>query len=119
MNLEPMNATDAVNVLKFLERQIESGFGSPEATASLQRVVNHLTSEVRRLVSGPNPALDAHAAHAVQALSFRDQAMLAALPVAGTRVPYVGSGDARLSQFVSDISVLAAAVADELELQRK
>ena len=46
---EKMNATDAVNVLKFLERQVESGLGSPEAAASLQRVADHLGVQVRRL----------------------------------------------------------------------
>lgn len=44
-----MNPTDAVNVLKFLERQVESDLGSPEAKASLQRVADHLKMQVQKL----------------------------------------------------------------------
>lgn len=99
MNLEPMNATDAVNVLKFLERQIESGFGSPESTASLQRVVNHLRSEVERLTSPVDPTYP-------RTSSFRDQALLAALPLAAMRVPYLQDNESQINheaRFVRDI----------------
>lgn len=44
-----MNPTDAVNVLKFLERQVEADFGSPESKASLQRVADHLKMQVQKL----------------------------------------------------------------------
>lgn len=46
-----MNPTDAVNVLKFLERQVAQEFGSPESKASLQRVADHLKDQVRRLTT--------------------------------------------------------------------
>ncbi|HOU66035.1 MAG TPA: hypothetical protein PK861_08360 [Thermomonas sp.] len=46
-----MNPTDAVNVLKFLERQVAQEFGSPESKASLQRVADHLKLQVQRLTS--------------------------------------------------------------------
>lgn len=115
---EPMNATDAVNVLKFLERQIESGFGSPESAASLQRVVDHLKGEVSRLVLAHDRAERGVPSTEPAALSFRDQALLAALPVAAIRVPFVGSGDEMLRKFVSDLTVLSFHIADAIEAHR-
>ncbi len=45
-----MNATDAVNVITFLERQIASDLGSYESEASLRRVADHLKAQVQRLI---------------------------------------------------------------------
>lgn len=60
-----MNPTDAVNVLKFLERQVEADFGSPESKASLQRVADHLKDQVRRLTSDFGDGGPAYPQHAV------------------------------------------------------
>lgn len=45
-----MNPTDAANVAAFLARQIDSSVGRPEAIASLQRVLDHLNAQIKRMV---------------------------------------------------------------------
>lgn len=109
-----MNPTDAVNVLKFLERQVANDFGSPEAKASLQRVADHLKLQVQRMTS---PVGDGGPAFPVVAQVDRNENVIA-YPSAGMSVRDVFALAAMHAHLITDTvpgeacDALLAAAAD-------